>query len=51
MFFFSFDKKDLIPHLATRRRGDAAMTSLCMLQRRRRYVSNEAPNGVSVERR
>ena len=36
---------------ATRRRGDFVTTSLCMSQWRRRYVLNETPNEVSVERR
>ena len=40
-----------LTHLATRRRGDVVTTSLCTFQRRRRYVSNETPNDVSVERR
>ena len=35
---------------ATRRRGDVVTTSLCTSQRRRRYVSNETPNDVSVVR-
>ena len=38
-------------HLATKRRDDVLMTSLCTLQWRRRYVSNETPNNVSMERR
>ena len=38
-----------ITHLATRRRSDVVTTSLWMSQRRRRYVSNETPNDVSVE--
>ena len=38
-------------HPATRRRGNVVTTSLCTSQRRRRYVSNETPNDVSVERR
>ena len=37
-------------HPATRRRSDAVTTSLCMSQWRRRYVSNETPNDVSVVR-
>ena len=40
-----------ITHLATRHRSDVVTTSLWMSQRRRRYVSNETPNDVSVERR
>ena len=40
-----------LTHPAMRRRGDVVTTSLCMSQRRRRYVSNETPNDVSVERR
>ena len=38
-------------HQATRRHGDVITTSLCTSQLRRRYVSNETPNDVSVERR
>ena len=38
-------------HPALRRRGDVAMTSLWTSQWRRRYVSNETPNDVSMERR
>ena len=38
-----------VPHPALRRRGDVASTSLCTSQRRRRYVSNETPNDVSME--
>ena len=34
-----------------RRRGDVVTTFLCTSQWRRRYVSNETPNNVSVERR
>ena len=37
------------PHPATRRRREAVTKSLCTSQRRRSYVSNETPNGVSVE--
>ena len=36
---------------ATRRRGDVVTTSLCRSQWRRRYVSNEKLNDLSVERR
>ena len=43
------DKKGT--HPAKRRRGDVVTMSLCTSQRRRRYVSNETPNDVSVERR
>ena len=38
-------------HPAIRRRGDFVTTFLCTSQRHRRYVSNETPNDVSVERR
>ena len=38
-----------VSHPALRRRGDVAATSLCTSQRRRRYVSNETPNDVSME--
>ena len=38
-------------HPALRRCGDVAATSLCTSQWRRRYVSNETPNDVSMERR
>ena len=51
---FMKTKKYLIcmtSHPATRRRGDVVTMSLCMSQRRRRYVSNETSNDVSVERR
>ena len=40
-----------LPHLATRHRRNVVTTSLCMAQWRRRYISNEAPNDVSVEHR
>ena len=40
-----------LSHPATRRRGDGVTTSLCTSQRRRKYVSNETPNNVSMERR
>ena len=36
---------------ALRRRGDVVTTSFCTSQRRRRYVPNETPNYVSMERR
>ena len=38
-------------HPALRRRGDVAAMSLCTSQWRRRYVSNETPKDVSMERR
>ena len=38
------------PHPATRRRRNVVTTSLCTSQRCRRYVSNETPNDVSMER-
>ena len=38
------------PHPATRHRRNVVTTSLCTSQRRRRYVSNETPNDVSMER-
>ena len=37
------------PHPAKRRRENVVMTSLCTPQRRRRYVSNETPNDVSMK--
>ena len=37
--------------LATRRRGYVVAISICTSQRRSRYISNEAHNSVSVERR
>ena len=37
-------------HLAARRRSDIVMASVYTSQGRRRYVSNETPNDVSVER-
>ena len=40
-----------VSHPATRYRDDVVTTSLCTFQRRRRYVSNEAPNDVSMEHR
>ena len=43
--------KQEVSHPETRRRRDVVTTSLCMPHRRRRYVSNETPNDVSVERR
>ena len=42
---------ELTTRLALRRRGDVAATSLCTSQRRLRYVSNETPNDVLMERR
>ena len=42
---------NVITHPALRRRGDVRATSLCTSQWRRRYVSNETPNDVSMERR
>ena len=41
----------LYTHPALRRLGDVATTSLCTSQRCCRYVSNETPNNVSMERR
>ena len=41
----------LVTHPALRRRGDVVATSLCTSQWRRRYVSNETPNDVSMEHR
>ena len=38
------------PHPATRHCGDVITLSLCTSQRRRRYISNETPNDVSVVR-
>ena len=40
-----------VTHPALRRRGDVAVTSLSTSQRRRRYVSNETLNDVSMELR
>ena len=40
----------LLPRPATRRRGYVATASLFTSQRRRRYVSNETPTEVSMER-
>ena len=40
-----------VTHPALRRHGDVAVTSLSTSQRRRRYVSNETPNDVSMELR
>ena len=37
-----------LSHPATSRCGDVVTTSLCTSQQRRRYVSNETPNYVSV---
>ena len=42
--------RKMITHPALRRRGDVAATSLCTSQWRRRYVSNETPNDVLMER-
>ena len=39
-----------LTHPTTRRRGDVVTKSLCTSQQRRRYLSSEAPNDVSVER-
>ena len=47
----SVKNKQEISHPETRRPRDVVTTSLCMPHRRRRYVSNETPNDVSVERR
>ena len=38
-------------HPALRCRGDVVMTSFCVSHRRHRFVPNEAPNDVSMERR
>ena len=38
-------------HPAIKRRGYVVTMSLCASQQRHRYVSNETPNDVSVERR
>ena len=38
-------------HPATRSRGNVVTTSLCTSQRRRRYISNETPNDISMEHR
>ena len=46
-----FSQIKIISHPALRFRGDVAATSLCTSQWRRRYVSNETPNDVSMERR
>ena len=43
--------KYVITHPATGRYGKAVTTSLCTSQQRRRYVLNETPNNISVERR
>ena len=37
-------------HSATRRRSDVEATSLCTSKQRHRYVSNETPNDVLLER-
>ena len=50
-YFRQFTKILTLYHPATRRRGDVVTTSLYTSQWRRRYVSNETPNDVSVERR
>ena len=42
--------RSFLSHPATRRHGDVVVTSLCTSQRLHRYVSNETPNNVSVER-
>ena len=41
----------MTPYFYPTRQKDVVMTSACTSQRRRRYVSNETPNDVSVERR
>ena len=43
--------KYVITQPATRRCGEVVTTSLCTSQRRCRYVPNETPNNVSVDRR
>ena len=40
----------LVSHQGIRRRSDVVTTSLSTSQRRRRYVPNETPNDVSLER-
>ena len=45
------DNIAIITHPALRRCGDVAAMSLCTSQRRHRYVSNETPNDLSMERR
>ena len=39
----------ILSHPPIRRHGDVAVASLCTSQQRRRYVSNETPNNVSME--
>ena len=50
-FFVDYNTVNVsdISHPATRRRGDVVVMSLCTSQPRRRTVSNETPNHVSVE--
>ena len=45
------DNIAIMTHPALRRCDDVAAMSLCTSQRRHRYVSNETPNDVSMERR
>ena len=51
MVFVKSTKILLIIHWATRRCGDVVTTPLSTSQQRRRYVSNETPNEVLMERR
>ena len=49
----AFFKSQLLVYIppANKRRGNVVTTSLCTSQQHRRYISNETPNNVSVERR
>ena len=47
VFVYHYIKKK--KKLTRRRRHDIASTSFCLSQRRRKYISNETPNEVSVE--
>ena len=49
--FLIFSILSICTHLCRVRRGDVITTSLCTSQQRHRYVPNETPNDVSVERR
>ena len=49
-FFLNIRILNMISHPALRRPGGVTTTSLCTSQWRRRYVPNETPNNVSMQR-
>ena len=50
-YFSYFAVPKNITHPAPKRRDDVVTSSFCMFQQCRRYVFNETPNDVSMERR